>query len=155
MLNCDVIDQKLQPSVRTWRSRLRGYLARRSRQLLRLMLIVVIALLFMAGILEAWRGASLVGLPDIGDPFDVAQFRAFRVPPENDSFVLLPPGAAEADRLSASSARGQKTRPDGLVEVGTPFARLGRCEPRLTRDVPRRIGAPGRYRAAGSRHWRR
>jgi hypothetical protein len=89
MLNCDVIDQKLKPSVRTWRSRLRGYLARRSRQFLRLMLIVLIALLFMAGLLEAWRGASLIGLPDIGDPFDVAQFRAFRVPPENDAFVLL------------------------------------------------------------------
>jgi hypothetical protein len=89
MLNSDLIDQKLQPSVRTARSRLRGYLARRSRQLWRLLLIVVLGLLFMAGILEAWRGASLIGLPDVGDPFDVAGFRAFRVPPENDAFILL------------------------------------------------------------------
>ena len=43
----------------------------------------------MAGIVEAWRGASLIGLPDIGDPFDVAQFRALRVAPEDDAFVLF------------------------------------------------------------------
>ncbi len=56
---------------------------------MRFVLILVLAILFTAGALEAWRGASLIGLPNIGDPFDVAQFRAFQVPPENDAFVLL------------------------------------------------------------------
>ena len=31
----------------------------------------------------------MIGLPDIGDPFDVAAFRAFRVPEDQDAFVLL------------------------------------------------------------------
>ena len=50
---------------------------------------MTIGLLFLAGVLEAWRGARMIGLPDIGDPFDVAQFRSFRVPEEQDAFVLL------------------------------------------------------------------
>jgi hypothetical protein len=85
----DVIDQASQASARTMRSRLRGYLVRRTRQLLRLLVIIAIGLLFLAGVLEGWRAARMIGLPDNGEPFDVAAFRAFRVPPENDAFVLF------------------------------------------------------------------
>jgi hypothetical protein len=53
------------------------------------MLILVLGLLFMAGALEAWRGASLIGLPNVGDPFDVAAFNDFRMPEEDDAIVLL------------------------------------------------------------------
>ena len=53
------------------------------------MLIVVLGLLFLAGALEAWRGASLIGLPNAGDPFDLAAFREFRIPEEDDAIVLL------------------------------------------------------------------
>jgi hypothetical protein len=53
------------------------------------MLILVLGLLFMAGALEAWRGASLIGLPNTGDPFDVAAFGEFRIPAEDDAIVLL------------------------------------------------------------------
>ena len=85
----EVIDRASQPAVRTWRSRLRGYLARRGKQLLRLLLFLGISVVFVAGAVEIYRGASLIGLPDVGDPFDVAEFRAFRVPPEDDAFVLF------------------------------------------------------------------
>jgi hypothetical protein len=90
MSTTEAIDQPAPSSARarSMRIRLRGYLVRRGRQLLRLMLVLVLGLLFMAGALEAWRGASLIGLPDVGDPFDVAAFRAFRIPEEPDAIVL-------------------------------------------------------------------
>ena len=78
-----------QSSARSSRSRLRAYLVRRTRQLGRLLTVLAIGLLFMAAVLEVWRGASLLGLPDVGDPFDVAAFRAFGIPPEKDAVVLF------------------------------------------------------------------
>ena len=63
--------------------------ARRGRQLWRVLLCLAIGVVFAAGALEVWRGARMIGLPDIGDPFDVAAFRAFRVPEERDAFVLF------------------------------------------------------------------
>ncbi len=53
------------------------------------MVILVLCLLFMAGALEAWRGASLIGLPNVGDPFDVAAFNELRIPVQDDAIVLL------------------------------------------------------------------
>jgi hypothetical protein len=85
----EVIDRASQQAVRTWRSRLRGYLVRRGKQLLRLLLFLIVGLVVVAGVVEIYRGASLIGLPDVGDPFDVAEFRAFHVPPEEDAFVLF------------------------------------------------------------------
>ena len=35
-----------------------------------------------------WRLTCLTGLPDVGDPFDVAAFRAISVPPEADAYVV-------------------------------------------------------------------
>src|SRR5882672_3456164 len=35
-----------------------------------------------------WRLTCLTGLPDVGDPFDVAAFRAISVPPEADAHVV-------------------------------------------------------------------
>ncbi len=35
-----------------------------------------------------WWFLQLAGLPDIGEPFDVAAFRAFRVPDDRNAFVL-------------------------------------------------------------------
>ena len=52
-------------------------LRKRLRQLLRATLVLAIGLAFLAGALEIWRGVSLLLLPDIGDPFDVAAFARF------------------------------------------------------------------------------
>jgi hypothetical protein len=62
---------------------------RRVRQLARLLLILAIGFAFMGGALEIWRRASLIRLPDVGDPFDVAAFRAARIPEDRDAAVLL------------------------------------------------------------------
>jgi hypothetical protein len=89
MATSEATDQASHASARTWRTRLRGYLARRTRQFLRVLLVFVIGLLFLAGALEGWRGAHLIGLPDIADPFDVAAFRSLRIPRDQDAFVLF------------------------------------------------------------------
>ena len=89
MATTDSVHQAEQARAPSGRSRWRGYFAGRARQLGRALLAVVIGLLFVAGALEVWRGARMLGLPDIGDPFDVAAFRAFRVAESEDAFVLL------------------------------------------------------------------
>ncbi len=80
---------------------------------MRLGLILVLALLLMAGALEAWRGASLIGLPNAGDPFDVAAFTAFRIPEEDDAIVLLRQAQEKLTRMpglpSAVLRRGPVT----------------------------------------------
>src|SRR5947207_300779 len=57
-------------------------LCKRLRQLARVTLFLAIGLALAATALTMWWLTSLNGLPDIGDPFDVAEFRAFRVPDE-------------------------------------------------------------------------
>jgi hypothetical protein len=70
-------------------------LRKRLGQLLRVMLVVTICLAVAAGALAIWWMKSLNGLPDIGDPFDLAAYRALRVPDDQNAFVLL----LRADRL--------------------------------------------------------
>src|SRR5271156_1318458 len=64
-------------------------LRKRLRQLGRVLLVVTIGLAVAAGALAIWWLNSLNGLPDIGDPFDVAEFRAFRIPDEQNAFTLV------------------------------------------------------------------
>ena len=99
MSTADAVDQGSQVPASAGRSRLRGYLARRGRQFSRLLLILAIGLVFMAGVLEVWRGASLIGLPDIGDPFDVAEMRAFRIPEGQDAIVLYHQAQEKLSRM--------------------------------------------------------
>src|SRR5689334_12147 len=52
-------------------------LRKRLRQLARVTLVLAIGLALAATVLGIWWLTSLNRLPDIGDPFDVAEFRAF------------------------------------------------------------------------------
>lgn len=61
-------------------------LRKRLRRLLRVTLVLTIGLVVAVAALAIWWLRSLNGLPDIGDPFDVAEFRAFRVPDEQNAF---------------------------------------------------------------------
>ncbi len=82
-------DQPPPAAQAVQRSRLWRWAARRTRQLLWAMAILAVAVLFtMSGVL-IWRWAGLIGLPDIGDPFDVAELRAFKVPEDQDASVLI------------------------------------------------------------------
>jgi hypothetical protein len=64
-------------------------LRNRVRQLLRILLAVTICLAVAAAALAVWWSTSLNGLPDIGDPFDVAAFRAFSLPDEKNAFTFF------------------------------------------------------------------
>ena len=64
-------------------------LHKRLRQLVRASLVSAFCLALAAGALEVWVRNSLNGLPDIGDPFDVAAFRAFSVPDDQNAFTFL------------------------------------------------------------------
>jgi hypothetical protein len=64
-------------------------LRKRLRQLARVTLVLAIGLAVAAGALAIWWLTSLNGLPDIGDPFDVAAFRAFHVPDDQNAFAFL------------------------------------------------------------------
>jgi hypothetical protein len=64
-------------------------LRKRLRQLLRATFVLAISLALAATAFAIWWLTSLNGLPDIGDPFDVAVFRAFRVPDDQNAFAFL------------------------------------------------------------------
>ena len=64
-------------------------LRKRLRQLLRVVVVLAACVAVAATALAIWWLNSLNGLPDIGDPFDVAAFRAFRVPDDQNAFTFL------------------------------------------------------------------
>ncbi len=64
-------------------------LCKRLRQLWRVTLGSAICFAMAAAAVAIWWLISLNRLPDIGDPFDVAAFRAFSVPDEHNAFTFL------------------------------------------------------------------
>jgi len=64
-------------------------LGKRLRQLLRVVVVLAACVAVAATAFAIWWLNSLNGLPDIGDPFDVAAFRAFRLPDEQNAFTYL------------------------------------------------------------------
>ena len=52
-------------------------------------LVLAVCVAVAAAALAIWWLNSLNGLPDIGDPFDVAAFRAFSVPDDQNAFTFL------------------------------------------------------------------
>jgi hypothetical protein len=76
-------------AVRGTSQKLLRWLRKRLRQLARVTLVLAIGLVVAAAAFAIWWLTSLNGLPDIGDPFDVAAFRAFRVPDDQNAFTFL------------------------------------------------------------------
>ena len=70
-------------------SKMVALLRKRLRQLLRVVVVLVTCVAVAATAFAVWWLNSLNGLPDIGDPFDVAAFRAFRLPDEQNAFTYL------------------------------------------------------------------
>jgi hypothetical protein len=60
-------------------------LRKRLRQLLRVIVVLSACVAVCATAFAIWWLNSLNGLPDIGDPFDVAAFRAFRIPVDQNA----------------------------------------------------------------------
>ena len=64
-------------------------LRKRLRQLLRVVVVLAACVAVAATAFAIWWLNSLNGLPDIGDPFDVAAFRAFHIPDDQNAFAFL------------------------------------------------------------------
>jgi hypothetical protein len=76
-------------SVSGGTNKLRQLLRTRARQLVRVTVVLLICLALAAAAVTIWWLNSLNGLPDIGDPFDVATFRGLSVPDDQNAFILL------------------------------------------------------------------
>lgn len=63
-------------------------LRKRLRQLRRVVLVLAIGLGVVVTVIAIWWLTSLNGLPDIGDPFDVAAFRTFKLPDDLNAFTF-------------------------------------------------------------------
>ena len=64
-------------------------LRKQLRQLLRVVVVLAVCVAVAALVLAIWWLNSLNGLPDIGDPFDVAAFRTFRLPDDRNAFTFF------------------------------------------------------------------
>ena len=67
-------------------------------------MIAAAMLLAMIVVPPLWWSLQLAGLPDIGEPFDVAAFRKFSIPDDRNAFVLY---LEAADRLRPLNPPGQ------------------------------------------------
>jgi hypothetical protein len=70
-------------------SKTAALLRKRLRQLLRVIVVLVAWIAVAAMVLAIWWLNSLNGLPDIGDPFDVAAFRTFSLPDDQNAFTFF------------------------------------------------------------------
>jgi hypothetical protein len=80
----------------------------KSRRRLRVTALVMVAFIASAPL---WWVTQLIGLPDIGEPFDVASFRAGRVADERNAFVLYA-RAASVQKPAASYLAKAKGKND-------------------------------------------
>jgi hypothetical protein len=62
---------------------------KRVRQLVRATLALAFCLALAGLAVEIWVRNSLNGLPDIGDPFDVAALRSLRIPDDQNAFTFV------------------------------------------------------------------
>lgn len=107
-------------------TRLRRWAARRAGQLLRVVLASIFVLTCgVVGVL-VWRSASLMGLPDVGDPFDLASAGTAGDTDERDAFVLF--------RRARSILRPMPDLPLSMTVAG-PIAGWSKANPKLQRWV--------------------
>ena len=99
-------------------------LRKRLRQLGRVLLVVTIGLAVAAGALALWWLTSLNGLPDIGDPFDVAAFRTFRLPDDQNAFTFFRRAWKAAEPIYCGGF--SETNPEfrAFVEANRPAVEL-------------------------------
>jgi hypothetical protein len=110
-----VVSIRTQPDSRATASvadsRFRLWARRRARQLLWVVSFLAVALVVTAAGFMLSRATRLIGLPDVGDPFDVAAFRAANALPEaQDAVVLI--------RKAAALAKEPPALPQAVRQVG-------------------------------------
>jgi hypothetical protein len=123
MLTRGEVDPQVQATAPSRHSRLHAWLARRSRQLARALLILATGLGLVAIGVVLKRATCLIGLPDIGDPFDVAAFRALQIPNHQDAFVLIRQAAAKLGPTPSLSAAARRVGVDAGWSQADPKLR--------------------------------
>jgi hypothetical protein len=103
----------------------------------------VLVLLTMIAIPPLWWAAQLLGLPDVGEPFDVKAFRAFTIPDDRNAFVFYRQAAAV---LKPVSDFEKKTSSE--VDL---LARSSKADPGLRRWVEANREALALYRQGSER----
>ncbi len=138
-------------------TKLRQLLRRRLRQLARVLLALAIGLGLASTSIAIWWLTSLNGLPDIGEPFDVAALRAFTIPDDQDAFAFfrranerrgrfpLAPGDEAPAATGAWSEADPKVR--AWAEANRPALELFLRGAGCADGISRRPGEPysGRY----------
>ena len=107
-------------------TRLRSWAARRLRQLRRAVLALAFLLACGAAGVMVWRSVSLIGLPDVGDPFDVAAEEAMAIPEDRDAFAYL---------RRAEGRLGRMPEIERSVRVAGPVGAWSKADPALRRWV--------------------
>jgi hypothetical protein len=104
---------------------------------------VLLTLLAIVAGPPLWWAAQLIGLPDIGDPFDIASFPSSTIPADRNAFMLY----READRL-LKPLQDHVKRPRTSVEL---FARWPKADADLRRLLTENREALAIYRQATER----
>lgn len=107
-------------------SRLRNWAARRARQLRRALLALAFVLACGAAGVLIWRSTCVIGLPDIGDPFDAAAAEAVTIPEDRDAFVYFRRAEERLGRMPSLLAS---------VRAAGPVGNWSRVDPDLRRWV--------------------
>ena len=88
----------------------------------------VMLLLAMIACPVIWWWTQLLGLPDIGHPFDVAAFKAMRIPDDRNAFVLYRQAAGLLKPRGQGEQQGGSGSPVVACESGG--TKVGRGQPR-------------------------
>ena len=89
----------------------------------------ILGLAVVIGILAIWRLCSLIGLPDVGDPFDVKAFPELAIPDDQNAFALLIRSHLKLTPMPELPRTAQRAGVNGaLVQRRSEAARVGRGE---------------------------
>lgn len=102
--------------------RLRRWAGRRTRQLLRALLVLSLGLALIVVGLLIWRAARLIGLRDVGDPFDVAAVSATRFSADRDAFVFF--------RQALAKLRPSQPELPKVVAAAGPVTSWSKADPK-------------------------
>ncbi len=84
-----------------------------------------VVLLAMIAVPPLWWSVQLIGLPDVGDPFDVQAFRSFTIPDDQNAVVLYLKAGDRLKPLDTSSPKqGEKIDPHVPWSQAHPGVRL-------------------------------
>ncbi len=119
--------------------RFRRWLVRRCRQFQFVALVLAGLVLVGACGVMVRRATSLIGLPDVGDPFDIAAFRALKVPDDRNAFVMF--------RQATDKFRPTPSLSEAVRRAG-PMIAWSQADPKLHEWVASNRQALSLFRAA-------